>query len=96
MSWTPRNLLPDEHCTFGGQYVELLDQDMELGDGHREITLSHGHGAGSTLVLHVEHDAELIAHIAEGLLKVLGDVRQIKVSARLAAAKAALEAEVAA
>ena len=84
MSWTPRDLLPDEHCTFGGQYIELLDQDLEIGGkGHREITLSHGRGPGSTLVLDVEYDAKLIEHLAEALLKVLGDVKR--------AAKAAIE-----
>lgn len=77
MSWMPVDLLPGEHSTFGGQYVEMQDLTL-LHNGQHKVTITHG--LNSTLELDVDHDHDLIRHIAEGLLKVLGDAHRARVS----------------
>lgn len=91
MSWQPRELVA-EHSTHGGQYVEVRDVEL-IHNGRRVITLTAN---GQTLQLDVQHDAALIEHIAEAFLKVLGDVKRAVKELERAAAKAAINAEVAA
>ena len=88
MSWQPKELVA-EHSTYDGAYVEVRDVEL-IHSGRRVITLTHNN---QTLQLDVERDAPLIEHIAEALLKVLGDVRQAKKAVERIAAKAAINAE---
>lgn len=91
MSWTPKELVA-EHATFAGEYVELFDLEL-IENGRRVVALTFGR---QTLQLDVERDAVLMEHIAEALLKVLGDVKQAAKELERALAKAAINTEAAA
>jgi hypothetical protein len=81
MSWMPEQLVGAH--TRGGQWVEVSDA-VTFHNDRRIISLTVGRG--TSLELDVEDDKVLIEHIAEALLKVLGDV---VLAAKAAAAKAA-------
>ena len=81
MSWMPEQLVGAH--TRGGQWVEVNDA-ITFHNDRRVIALTVGRGA--SLELDVEDDMVLIEHIAEALLKVLGDVALARKTAALEAA----------
>lgn len=91
MSWMPKQLV-NAH-TRGGQYVGV-DDAITFHNDRQVIAITVGRGI--TLELDVLDDSVLIEHIAEALLKVLGDARLAHKAAEVAAAKAALAREAAA
>jgi hypothetical protein len=72
--------------TRGGQWVEVSDA-VTFHNDRRVIALTVGRG--TTLELDVEDDMVLIEHLAEALLKVLGDVALAAKAAAQVLAKAA-------
>jgi hypothetical protein len=79
--------------TRGGQWVEVGDA-VTFHNNRRVIAVTIGRGV--SLELDVTDDAVLIERIAEALLKVLGDVKRAAKDLERVAAKAAINAEVAA